>query len=157
MDFQQPDKCTRNAIYALKTLGELCCEVINLHCSFIDYTIAFNRLQHNISFESLSESGLTDKDLRLEQDMYVNQTAAIRVENCLSGSVLIEIHVRRRDILSTNFFCLYSEMITRNVEEGVRVDDIYLNIREVDDTVLATNEKDLQNPLNVLKSKRTAV
>ena len=153
-----PDKGTRNAIFVLRTLGERCREVnVNLYCCFIDYTKAFDRVQHNILFEILSERDLSDKDLRLEQDLYFNQHAVIKLDNDLSGEVPIEIGVRQGDVLSPDFFSIYSEMITRCLDEenGVSMNGVNLNnIRCADDTVLvATTEKDLQNLLDVVNEK----
>ena len=153
-----PDKGTRNAIYVLRTLGERCREVnVNLYCCFIDYIKAFDRVKHNILFEILSERDLNDKDLRLEQDLYFNQHAVIKLDNDLSGEVPIEIGVRQGDVLSPDFFSIYSEMITRCLDEknGVSMNGVNLNnIRYADDTVLvATTEKDLQNLLDVVNEK----
>ena len=153
-----PDKGTRNAIFVLRILGERCREVnVNLYCCFIDYTKAFDRVQHNILFEILNERDLSDKDLRLEQDLYFNQHAVIKLDNNLSGEVPIEIGVGQGDALSPDFFSIYSEMITRclDKENGVSMNGVNLNnIRYADDTVLvATSEKDLQNLLDVVHEK----
>ena len=153
-----PDEGTRNAIYVLRTLGERCREVnVNLYCCFIDYTKAFDRVQHNILFEILSERDLSDKGLRLEQDLYFNQHVVIKLDNDLSGEVPIEIGVRQGDVLSPDFFSIYSEMITRclDKENGVSMNGVNLNnIRYADHTVLVdTTEKDLQNLLDVVNEK----
>ena len=74
-------------------------------------------------FDILSERDLNDKYLRLEQDLYFNQHAVIKLDKDLSNENPIEIGVRQGDVLSPDFFLIYSEMITRSIDEenGVRV------------------------------------
>ena len=83
-----PDKGTRNAVFVLKNLAERCIEVNkNLYCCFIDFTKAFDRVQHNILFELLSDLEFQDRDLRLVQNLYFKQKANIRLKDQLSNFV----------------------------------------------------------------------
>ena len=52
---------------------------------FIDYTKAFDRVEHNILFEILNDFDFADKDIRVLQSLYFRQQANVRVNNELSG------------------------------------------------------------------------
>ena len=45
-------------------------------------------------------------DVRLEHDLFFNQTTAMRLANDLPGNVPMEIGVRQGDIFSSDFFSL---------------------------------------------------
>ena len=117
-----PDKSTRNAIFILRVLAERCIQVNQtLYCCFIDYTKAFDRVQHNNLFEILNDLDLADKDIRLLQDIYFNQTANIRFNDATSESVCVEIGVRQGDGPSPDLFSLYSEKVMDRIKEETGV------------------------------------
>ena len=61
-----PDKGTRNAVYVLNRIAERSKQVQKkVFCCFIDYTKAFERVQHKILFEIFSDLHVNDKDIRL--------------------------------------------------------------------------------------------
>ena len=57
---------------------------------FVDYTKAFDRIEHNEIMHFLDDLSLDDKDLRLIQKLYYQQYAAIRVNSKLSEIVPIK-------------------------------------------------------------------
>ena len=54
---------------------------INVHLAFIDYEKAFNRVKHEILINDLKKIGIDEKDLRLLNYLYKEQTAAISILN----------------------------------------------------------------------------
>ena len=100
---------------------------------------------------------MSDKDLRLVQNMYFNQSASIKHNGKVSGQVPIKRGVRQGDSPSPDYFSLYSEMIMREIdgEEGVKINGINVNnLRLADDIVLmALSEKALQNLLDLINRK----
>ena len=153
-----PDKGTRNAVFVLKNLAERCIEVNkNLYCCFIDFTKAFDRVQHNILFELLSDLEFQDRDLRLVQHLYFKQKANIRLKDQLSNFVEIARGVRQGCVMSPDLFSLYSEVILRSIDtlEGVKIGGVNINnIRFADDTVLiAESEKSLQKLLDAVQKE----
>ena len=122
------------------------CTVVSLTTQNVD------RVQHYILFEILGERDRSEKYLRLEQDLYFNQYSVIKLESDLLDEVRTEMGVRQGNILSSAFFFIYSDLITRSIDEenGVRVNSVNLNIiRYSDDTVLVTiTYKDLKNLLD---------
>ena len=153
-----PDKSTRNAIFILRVLAERSIQVNQtLRCCFIDYTKAFDRVQHNILFEILNDLDLADKDLRLLQDIYFNQTANIRFNNATSESVCVEVGVRQDDGPSPDLFSVYSEKVMDGIKEetGVTVNgQIINNVRFADDAVLlALSQEDLQRLVDIINER----
>ena len=120
----------------------------------MDYTKAFDRIEHNEMMHSLDDLSLDDKDLRLVQTLYYQQYAAIRVNSRLSEMVPIKGGVRQGCVLSSYLFSLYSETIIHSLDDlkGVSIGGHNINnLRYADDTVLlAYTEEDLQTLLNEL-------
>ena len=96
---------------------------------------------------------IDEKDLRIIQNLYYDQTAAIRVNNGLSEWIKIEKGVRQGCVLSPDLFNLYSENILSETSDlkGVSIGgkNNMADIRYADDTVLMANsEKNLQDIVN---------
>ena len=70
----------------------------------MDYTKAFDRIEHNKMIHSFDDFSLDDKDLRLIQTLYYQQCAAIRVNSKLSEMVRVKRVVRQGCILSPDLF-----------------------------------------------------
>ncbi|GFN99336.1 multidrug resistance-associated protein 1 [Plakobranchus ocellatus] len=118
------DKGTSNAIYILRTLIERALEVQkDVYLCFIDYTKAFDRVQHDEIITQLKQLNIGGKDLRIIKTMYWEQTSAMRIENKTSTFQDIKRGVRQGCILSPDLFSLYSEVIMRNLENhpGIKV------------------------------------
>ena len=153
-----PDKGTQNAVYVLNRIAERSKQVQKkVFCCFIDYTKAFNRGQHNILFEILSDLDVNDKDIRLMHSLYFGQKANIRVCNTKSENVDVKKGVRQGCAASPDLFSLYSELIMRakDRENGVNIGGHNTtNIGFADDTALTANTADdLQTPLEKTNAK----
>ena len=76
------DRGTRNAIFMMRSIAEREIEMQrDLYVCFIDYTKAFDKIRHKNLMQILNNLGLDGKDLRLIQDLYWRQQAAIRIDN----------------------------------------------------------------------------
>ena len=85
------DTGTRNAIFMIRMLADRAIEMQgDLYLCFIDYTKAFDRVQHDKLLQDLMDLDLDGKDLRFIWNLYWEQTASIRVENKLSEYVDIK-------------------------------------------------------------------
>ncbi len=147
------DTGTRNAIIMLRILSERAIQVNqDIYACFIDYTKAFDKVQHEKLFDILQNLNIDGKDLRVIRNLYWEQTAAVRVEDNLSPFTKVERGVCQGCVLSPDLFNIYSEMILREIEDypGIMVGGTNIdNLRYADDTVLlATNQNDLQNILD---------
>jgi len=147
------DTGTRNAIFMIRMLAERAIEMQgDLYLCFIDYTKAFDRVQHEKLLQDLIDLDLDGKDLRFIRNLYWEQTACIRVENELSEYVDIKRGVRQGCVFSPDLFNLYGEKIFREIDEleGVRVGGYNMNnLRFADNsTLVATSQQGLQDLLN---------
>ena len=107
-----------NAIFILRHLCEKAIEVRkDLYACFIDYTKAFDRVRHTSLIDILQDLDMDGKDLRIMQNLYWNQEAAVRYENEYSQFCSIKRRVRQRCVFSSDLFNLYSESIIRTIQD----------------------------------------
>ena len=154
------DAGTRNAIFVLRMISERAIEMKkDLYICFIDYTKAFDKVQHREIFSLLQDLDLDGKDLRVLRNLYWEQTVCMRVGGDKSPYTDVKRGVRQGCVLSPDLFNLYSEMILRDLEplQGIAVGGQNVNnLRYADDTALiAESESKLQEELNtVVESSR---
>ncbi|XP_042883267.1 uncharacterized protein LOC122260182 [Penaeus japonicus] len=140
------DAGPRNAIWMVRMLSERAIEMQkDLFMCFIDYTKAFDKVQHEELLRLLQGLDLDGKDIRLIRNLYWEQKACMRVDNDTSKYTPICRGVRQGCVLSPDLFNLYSEMILRQLEDmpgfilgGHNIN----NLRYADDTVLIAESRD---------------
>ena len=139
-------KGTCNAIFVIRMLGERTIEMQkDLFMCFIDYRKAFDTVRHADLLAMLSRLDIGKKDLRIIRNLYYDQTAAVRVEDELTGWVNIKRGVRQGCVMSPVLFSFYAEIIMRHVDdlEGIRIGGQNVNnVRYADDTVLIADSED---------------
>ena len=127
-----------------------------IYMCFIDYTKAFDRVNHTKMIECLSEIGVDDKDLQIITKLFWEQTAVVRTDNGISKECKIKKGVRQGCVLSPSLFNLYTEKIFREVGDmkGVIIGGLNINkSRYADDTSLITSETaDLQDLLTAVNN-----
>ena len=151
-------KGTRNAIFVTRMIAERAIEMQkDLFKCFVDYTKAFDCLEHEELIEELDDIGLDTKDIRLIRNLYWDQKAAVKIDNQLSNWIQINRGVRQGCVLSPDLFALYGENIMKGIEDldGVKVGGVNINnLRYVDDAVfIAESEEQLQQLMNVVKEE----
>ena len=132
----------------------------DVYFCFIDYTIAFDSVDHSKLWMSLHNMGVPSHLICLLKNLYADQVAAVRTEQGLPEWFKTEKSVRQGCILSPYLFNLYAEHIIRNAgleeaEVGIRIAGRKINnLRYADDTTLmAENEEDLKNLLLKVKKE----
>ena len=139
---------TREGIFNLRTVFDRYLEVHKeVYICFIDYEKAFDRVYHSRLIEILKTMDIDGKDIRLIQNLYWEQVAAIRLEEGYSEEFAIKRGVRQGCILSPKFFNSYAEKIFRRIEhlKGVNIGGRNINnLRFADDTALIADSQDLQ-------------
>ena len=126
----------------------------NIYLCFIDYTKAFDCVDHDKLWKALREMGISDHLTYLLRNLYVGQEATVRT---LYGTVdwfKIRKGVRQGCLLSPCLFNLYTEHILGNagldeLQAGIKIGGgIVNNLRYADDTTLMAEwEEELKSLL----------
>ena len=91
---------TRNAMVVLRTIAERMLQVDKpLFLCFIDYSKAFDKVQHEALFKILQQLDIDGKDLRLLRNLYWEQTAGIRIRTKVRQYTKIKRGVRQGCVL----------------------------------------------------------
>ena len=152
------DAGTRNAMFVLRSISERMLQVDKpLFLCFIDYSKAFDKVEHEALLKLLQQLDIDSKDLRLLRNLYCEQTAGVRIRNEVRQYTKIKRGVRQGCVLSPDLFNLYSEMILRHLKHqpGISINGNNINnIRYADDTVLiADHAENLQSLLNTVVAR----
>ena len=98
------DSGTRNAIFLLRMLAERTIEMKqDLYICFIDYTKAFDTVQHDKLLELIADLDVDGKDERIIREIYLKQTAAVKINNVIGTFVEIKRGVRQGCVTSPDF------------------------------------------------------
>ena len=87
---------------------------INIYFCFIDYTKAFDCVDHNKLWKILKEMGIPDHLICLLRNLYADQEATVRTGHGTTDWFQIGKGVHQGCILSSYLFNLYAEYIMRN-------------------------------------------
>ena len=125
-----------------------------IYFCFIDYTKAFDCVDHNKLWNILKEMGLPDHLTCLLKNLYAGQEATVRTGHGTTDWFQIGKGVRQGCILSPCLFNVYAEYIMRNagLEEaqvGIKTAGRNSNtLRYADDpTLMAESEEELKSLL----------
>ena len=121
--------------------------------TFIDYSKAFDSVQHHHLFQTMLKMGFPTHLVSLISNLYTNQSATIRWNGEHSGHFHINKGVRQGCILSPHLFSIYTEQVMREAEidgMGISIGGRNLtNLRYADDTALiADNVTSMKRILN---------
>ena len=133
----------------------------DIYFCFIDYTKAFDYVDHNKLWKILQEMGIPDHLTCLLRNLYACQEAAIRTGHGTTDWFKVGKGIRQGCILLPCLFNLYAEYIMRNAgldeaQAGIKIVGRNINnLRYADDTTLmAESEKELRSLL--MKVQRRA-
>ena len=126
----------------------------NIYFCFIDYTKAFDCVDHNKLWKILQEMGTPDDLTCLLRNLYAGQEATARTGHGTTDWLQIGKRVCQGCILSPCLFKFYAEYIMRNsgleeAEAGIKIARRNINnLRYADDTTLmAKCEEELKSLL----------
>ena len=114
----------------------------NIYFFFIDYTKAFDCVDHNKVWKILKEMRILDHLTCLLRNLCAGQEATVRIGHGTTGWFQTGKGVRQSCILSPCLFNLYAEYIMRNAgldeaQTGIKIDGRNTNnLRYADDTTL---------------------
>ena len=115
---------TREAIFCLKVITEKYLEMgKELYACFIDYSKAFDTVNHEQFISSLSGTEVDDNDIAVTAHLYWQQITRIRNGPDLTEPVKIKRGVRQGFVLSPVMFNLYTDHIFRKTNHipGVKI------------------------------------
>ena len=128
-----------------------------LYACFIDYSKAFDTVNHEQLISSLSGTEVDDNEIAVKAHLYWQQITRIRNGSDLTEPVEIKRGVRQGCVLSPVMFNLYTEHIFRKTNHipGVKINGLNINnLRYADDTVLiAEDEASLQDLVTAVKDE----
>ena len=116
--------------------------------AFIDYTKAFDCVDHNKLWKTLQEMGIPDHFICLLRNLYAGQEATVRTGHGTMDWFKIEKEVHQDCVLSSCLFNLYREDTMRNVglneaQAGVKIAGRNINnLRYADDTTFMAESKE---------------
>ena len=135
----------------------------NIYLCFIDYTKAFDCLDHNKLWKILKEMGIPDHLTCLFRNLYAGQEATVRTGHGPTDWFQIGKEVHRGCILSPCLFNLYAEYIMRNAglqeaQAGIKFAWRNINnLRYADTTLMAESEEELKSLLMKVKEESEKV
>ena len=131
-----------------------------IYFCFIDYTKAFDCVDHNKLWKILKEMGIPEHLIYLMRNLYAGQEATVRTGHGTTDWFQTEKGVRQGCILSPCIFNLYAEHIVRNTgleeaQAGIKIARRNINnLRYTDDTTLvAESEEELKSLLMKVKEE----
>ena len=86
----------------------------SVYFCFIDYTKAFDCVDHNKLWKILKQMGISDQLTRLLRSLYASQESTVRTGHGATDWFQIREGVCQGCILSPSLFNLYAEYIMRN-------------------------------------------
>ena len=136
----------------------------NIYFYFINYTKAFDYVDHNKLWKMLQEMGIPDHLTCLLRNLYAGQEATVRTGHGTMDWFQIRKGVHQGCILSPCLFNLYTEYIMQNAQLDEAQAGIKIagrnnnNLRYADDTTLmAENEEELKSLLMKVKEESEKV
>ena len=118
----------------------------NIYFCFIDYSKAFDSVDHNKLWKILKEMGIPDHLTYLLRNLYAGQEATVRTGHRATDWFQRGKGVRQGCILSPCLFNLYAEYIMRNAgleaQAGIKTARRNNNVRYADDSTLIAESKE---------------
>ena len=129
----------------------------NISFCFVDYTKAFDCVDHNKLWKILKEMGIPDHLTCLLRNLYAGQVATVRTGHGTTDWFQMGKGVHQSCILSPCLFNLHTEYIMRNAgldeaQAGVKIAERNINNRRyADDTTLMAESEELKSLLMKVK------
>ena len=135
-------------------------ERLHLHLCFIDYTKAFDYVDHNKLWRILQEMRIPDHLICLLRNLYAGQEATVKTGHGTMDWFQTGKGIHQDCILSLCLFNFYAKYIMRNAgfdetQAGIKITGRNIsNLRYAHDTTLmAENEEELKSLLKRVKEE----
>ena len=147
-------RSTTDAIFSLRQTIEKHREgQENLHCVFIDLEKAYDRVPRDEVWNCLRIKGVSEKYVKLIQDMYQDSKAQVRCSNGLSEQFEVKVGVHQGSALSPLLFIIIMDCLTEDIRQTAPWEMMF-----ADDVVLCTKtreeaERKLENWRSALEER----
>ena len=155
---------TRNQIPNIHWIIEKAREFLkNIYFCFIDYTKAFDNVDHNKLWKILKEMGIPDDLTYLLRNLYAGQEATVRTGHGTTDWFQLGKAVCQGCILSPCLFNLYAEYLMQNAkldeaQAGIKIAGRNIsNLRYADDSTLMAESEELKSLLMKVKEESEKV
>ena len=124
-----------------------------IYFCFIDYSEAFDCMDHNKLWKILQDMGIPDHLTCLLRNLYTGQQATVRIRHGTTDWFQIGEGVCQDCVLSPCLFSLYAEYIMQNAgldeaQAGIKIARRNINnLRYADDTTLTAKSKEVLKSL----------
>jgi len=88
-----------------------------VHACFVDYKKAFDCISHDELLEILETAGIHDLERKLIKSLYWNKYAIIKTTAGQTRKICIRRGVRQGCIISPILFNLFSEYVTKEIQQ----------------------------------------
>ena len=113
-----PRKSTTDAIFALRMLAEKYRESQReLHCAFVDLEKAYDRAPREELWYCMRKSGVTEKYVRVVQDMYGSCKTVVRCAMGVTEEFRVEVGLHQGSALSPFLFAIVMDRLTYEVRQ----------------------------------------
>ena len=113
-----PGRSTTDALFALRMLMEKYREgERELHCVFVDLEKAYDRVPREELWHCMREAGVTEKYVKLVQDMYKDSMTAVRSATGLTEWFHVRVGLHQGSALSPFLFAIVMDRITEEVRK----------------------------------------
>ena len=135
----------------------------SIYFCFIDYTRAFDCVDHNKLWKILQEMGIPDHLTCLLRNLYASHKATVRTRYGTTNWFQIGKGLCQGCLLSPYLFNIYAEHIKRNAgldeaQAGIKIAGRNINnISYADDTTLMAESKELKSLLMKMKEESEKV
>ena len=126
----------------------------NIYFYFVDYSKAFDYVDHNKLWKILKQMGMPDHLTHPLRNLYAGQEATVRTGHGTTGWFQIGKGVHQGYTLWPCLFNLYAEFIMRNAgvdeaQAGIKITDRNIsNLKYADDTTLMADWRVTKEPLD---------
>jgi exonuclease III len=132
---------TESAILSLKhTVGYYTARKTPIYACFLDLSKAFDRVNYNILWRKLGETGMPSECVKIFEYWYLHQSNQVRWADEMSAEYKLECGVRQGGITSPKLFNLYMDELIAGLSSmhaGCYIDGVSVNnISYADDMVL---------------------
>ena len=149
--FRKKHSTTKAIFDVLKNLYDKWNEKMYTGCIFVDFSKAFETINHSILLEKLKLYGFKSNSLKLMTSYITTRTQITKVNDHVSSSRFVKCGTAQGSILGPLIYILYVNDVLKQMEDS---QDIYLY---ADDMLIMSSNKNVENMMLSLQNKMNTI